>query len=41
MLRQLVGAVGPGGAPSFYFPDSEAFPGLSLIAPEHEASGYD
>jgi hypothetical protein len=41
MLRQLLGAVPPMGAPGFYFPDEESFPGLRLVRPEHAASGYD
>ena len=41
MLRQLLGAVPPSGAPGFYFPDEESFPGLTLVRPEHAASGYD
>ena len=41
LLRQLLGAVPPSGAPGFYFPDEESFPGLTLVRPEHSASGYD
>ncbi len=41
LLRQLVGAVPPSGAPGFYFPSEDGFPGLGLIAPDHKASGYD
>ena len=41
LLRQLVGAVPDGGAPGFYFPDERTFPGLGLVTPTHEASGYD
>ncbi len=41
LLRQLVGAVPPSGAPGFYFPDSASCPGLNLVSPEHAASGYD
>jgi len=41
LLRQLLGAVPDAGAPGFYFPDEESFPGLTLIRPEHAASGYD
>ena len=41
MLRQLVGAQPSDGAPGFYFPEPSDFPGLTLITPEHKASGYD
>jgi ectoine hydroxylase len=41
LLRQLLGAVPPEGAAGFYFPEEESFPGLALIAPQHEASGYE
>jgi len=41
LLRQLVGAVPPSDAPGFYFPEPAESPGLDLITPEHEPSGYD
>lgn len=41
LLRQLVGAIPTEGSAAFMFPDPETFPGLTLIEPEHPASGYD
>ncbi|MEZ4269090.1 MAG: phytanoyl-CoA dioxygenase family protein [Myxococcota bacterium] len=39
LLRQLVGALPSDGPGGFMFPDESDFPGLSLVSPEHEASG--
>jgi ectoine hydroxylase len=39
LLRQLVGALPADGPGGFMFPDPADFPGLSLVSPEHEASG--
>ncbi|MCB9730282.1 MAG: phytanoyl-CoA dioxygenase family protein [Deltaproteobacteria bacterium] len=39
LLRQLVGALPEDGAGAFMFPDPTDFPGLTLVAPEHPASG--
>ena len=41
MLAQLVGVTPPSGAPGYYFPEPEHFPGLELIEPPHRPSGYD